>query len=394
MPAKVNSTDIRRVNRVRLFHALREHPGSSQTDLQRLTGLDRGTTSLVVAQLLEEGLIVRGEATSPGRVGRPETALNISPSAGIFVGARLEPRTIRIISTSLAGEPICRLDLDGCSDIYQSIGAFQEGLRQIIRDSGPDPVVRGIGVGVPGLMGLDGRLVLAPNLGWRGVPIHPLLQDGLEAPVYVDNDANAAALAERLFGACRKSAHFIYLSCHSGLGAGLFLDGRLYRGARGFSGEIGHTTAVPEGRACGCGKWGCVETYVSEGGILRTLAERSKPCSGLSEVAKAAARGDEVVREVLREVGHYLGLALAAQVNLNNPEMVVLGGTLALVFPFVEEALHRTLDRHVLAPLREGLQVILSPLGSEAVPMGGIALAMDGFISAPHLEPSLRPAHS
>ena len=392
MPAKVNSAAIRQVNRVRLFHALREHPNSSQTDLQRLTGLDRGTTSLVVAQLLEEGLIVRGEPAYPGRVGRPETALGIALSAGIFVGARLEPRKIRIISTSLAGEPISRLDLEGCIDIYDSIGAFQDGLRRIIQDSGPDQVVRGIGVGVPGLMDLDGRLVLAPNLGWRGVPIHPLLQDGLEAPVYVDNDANAAAMAERLFGACRKSNHFVYLSCHSGLGAGMFLDGRLYRGFRGFSGEIGHVTAVPEGRACGCGKWGCVETYVSEGGILRTLSERGRSFTGLPEVAKAAARGDEVVREVLREVGHYLGLVLATLVNLNNPEMVVLGGTLAIVFPFLEEALHRTLDHHVLGPLREGLQVILSPLGSEAVPMGGIALAMDGFISAPHLEPGLRPA--
>ncbi len=393
MAAKVNSTAIRRVNRVRLFHALREHPNSSQTDLQRLTGLDRGTTSLVVAQLLEEGLITRGEPAYPGRVGRPETALNISPAAGIFVGARLEPRQIRIISTSLAGEPLSRLDLQGSSDIYQAIARFRNGLQEIIRESGPDQVVRGIGVGIPGLMDREGRLVLAPNLGWRGVLIHPLLQEGLETPVYVDNDANAAAMAERLFGACKGSSHFVYLSCHSGLGAGLFLDGRLYRGARGFSGEIGHVTAVPEGRACGCGKWGCVETYVSEGGILRTLAERGRFLASLAEVADAARGRDEATLEVLSEAGRWLGLALATLVNLYNPEMVVLGGTLATVFPFLEEALHRTLDIHVLAPLREGLRVILSPLGAEVVPMGGIALAMDGFISAPHLEPALRPAH-
>jgi predicted NBD/HSP70 family sugar kinase len=393
MAAKVNSTAIRRVNRVRLFHALREHPNSSQTDLQRLTGLDRGTTSLVVAQLLEEGLITRGEAAYPGRVGRPETALNISPAAGIFVGARLEPRQIRIISTNLAGEPLSRLDLQGSNDIYQAIARFRNGLQEIIRESGPAQVVRGIGVGIPGLMDREGRLVLAPNLGWRGVLIHPLLQEGLETPVYVDNDANAAAMAERLFGACKGSSHFVYLSCHSGLGAGLFLDGRLYRGARGFSGEIGHVTAVPEGRACGCGKWGCVETYVSEGGILRTLAERGRFLASLAEVADAARGRDEVALEVLSEAGRWLGLALATLVNLYNPEMVVLGGTLATVFPFLEEALHRTLDIHVLGPLREGLRVILSPLGAEVVPMGGIALAMDGFISAPHLEPGLRPAH-
>ncbi len=390
MAAKLNSTAIRRLNRVRLFHALREHPNSSQTDLQRLTGLDRGTTSLVVAQLLEEGLLQRGEASYPGRVGRPETALNIAPSAGIFVGARLEPNKIRIISTNLAGDPLVRLDLVGSSGIMESLQMFREGLEQIIRKSGSSPAVRGIGVGVPGLMDREGSLVLAPNLGWHGLAIQRMLQEGLEAPVYVDNDANAAALAERLFGACRNSANFVYLSCHSGLGAGLFLDGRLFRGAQGFSGEIGHITAVPDGRPCGCGKRGCVEAYVSEGGILRTLAERGLAMASLSEVAAAARQGTPDVLEVLDQVGHHMGLALASLVNILNPERVVLGGTLATVFEFIEGALHRTLDRHVLAPQREMLQVLLSPLGSEVVPMGGIALAMDGFLSTPPLEASMR----
>jgi predicted NBD/HSP70 family sugar kinase len=394
MAARVNSTAIRRVNRVRLFHALREHPNSSQTDLQRLTGLDRGTTSLVVAQLLEEGLLTRGDPTYPGRVGRPETALNIAPSAGIFVGARLEPRKVRIISTNLAGELLSRLDLPGSTDIYESIALFREGLQQIIQSSGSDPAVRGIGVGVPGLMDRDGSLVLAPNLGWHRVPIRSLLQEGLEAPVYVDNDANAAAMAERLFGACKNCSNFAYLSCHSGLGAGLFMEGRLFRGVHGFSGEIGHVTAVPNGRACGCGKWGCVETYVSEGGILRTLSERGRWFSNLAEVADAARQQEVIVLEVLREVGQYLGMTLSGLVNLLNPEMVVLGGTLANVFEFLEDAMHKTMDVHVMPPLREVLRVILSPLGSEVVPMGGIALAMDGFISAPHLDTSLRPQPS
>lgn len=390
MAAKVNSTAIRRLNRVRLFHALRENPNSSQTDLQRLTGLDRGTTSLIVAQLLEEGLLIRGEATYPGRVGRPETALNIAPSAGIFVGARLEPNKIRIISTNLAGDPLVRLDMPGSSGIMESLRLFREGLDQIIGQSGSEPEVRGIGVGIPGMMDRDGSLVLAPNLGWHGLPIQPMLQEGLEAPVYVDNDANAAAMAERLFGGCRDSANFVYLSCHSGLGAGLFLEGRLYRGVQGFSGEIGHVTAVLGGRPCGCGKAGCVEAYVSEGGILLTLAERGLTLANLAEVAAAARRREAVVLEVLEEVGRYLGLALSGLVNILNPEKVVLGGTLANVFGFLEGELHRTLDVHVLAPHREVLQVILSPLGSEVVPMGGIALAMDGFLSTPPLEAGMR----
>ena len=390
MAAKVNSAAIRRVNRVRLFHALREHPNSSQTELQCLTGLDRGTTSLVVAQLLEEGLVTRGEPAYPGRVGRPETGLTIAPSAGIFVGASLEPRKIRIVSTSVAGEPLAMLEIPGSTDIYQSLSLFRNGLGRIVRTSGPTPVVRGIGVGMPGLMDWDGCLVLAPNLGWRQVPIRTLLQEGLDAPVYVDNEANAAAMAERLFGACRNSGNFVYLSGHSGLGAGLFMEGRLYRGALGFSGEIGHVTAVPDGRVCGCGKRGCLEAYVSERGILHTLAARGRSLDDLAAVAAAARNGDPAVLETLDEVGLRLGLALSNLVNILNPEKVVLGGTLAKVFDYLVGALDRTLDGNAIPLHRDELHVIVSPLGAEAVPMGGIALAMDGFLSAPRLDTSLR----
>ena len=390
MAPRVNSAAIRRLNRVRLFHALREHPGSSQTDLQRLTGLDRGTVSLVVGQLLEEGLLTRGEPTSPGRVGRPETALNIALSAGILVGVRLEPCRVRIISCSLGGEPLARLELSGGSGIAPSIALFRDGLEQILRSSGAECIVRAIGVGLPGLMDRDGNLVLAPNLDWPRVPIQPLLQEGLAAPVYVDNDANAAAMAEHLFGACRRSRHFVYLSCHSGLGAGLFLDGRLYRGGHGFSGELGHLCAVPGGRACGCGRRGCLETYVSEGGLLRTLAERGRRVGDLAEAAEAARQGDRTVLEALDEAGRYLGLALAGVVQLLDPEMVVLGGTLATVFEFLRTALEGALEQQVMAPLRHGLRILPSPMGSEVVPMGGIALAMDGFLSAPRLEAGLR----
>jgi len=389
--ARINSTAIRQVNRTRLFHALREHPDSSQTELQRITGLDKATTSMVVAQLLEEGLLTRREAVSAGRVGRPESALAISPAAGIFVGARLEPRKIRIIASDLAGTPLRRLDLPGSTDIHQAIGLFHGGLARIIQDGGPELPVRGIGVGVPGLMDRSGRLALAPNLGWQGVSIRPLLQADLAAPVYVDNDANAAAMAERLFGACRHSGHFVYLSCHSGLGGGLFLEGRLYRGHAGFSGEFGHTVVAPGGRPCGCGRRGCLETYASEAGILLSLAERGLAFDDLPEVAEAAGRRDPAVLDVLEEVGTALGTALGTLVNLLNPEMVVLGGTLANVFPWFTEALHRALDAHAMAPHREALRVILSPLGSEAVPMGGIALAMDGFLATPRLDASLRP---
>lgn len=387
MLPRVNSAAIRRLNMVRVFHALRENPNCAQRDLSRLTGLDKATTSAIVAQMIEEGLVERSEAPRARRIGRPETALGIAPSAGLLVGARLEPGTIRIVSTTLAGTVVEQSQIPGSTDLATALRQLHEGIDAVVAASRPGgdetPPLRGIGVGIPALMDREGRLVLAPNLGWRDTPIRPLLEEALGAPVHVDNDTKAAAMAERLFGACRGVEDFVYLTGHSGVGGGLFLGGRLYRGAQGFAGEIGHLTVVPGGRPCGCGKRGCLETYVSETSILAQAGERGRALPDLWAAAAAARDGDPVVRTLLESAGSYLGVALSHMVNLTNPGLVVLGGNLSIVAEFILPALNAALDEHALEPLRRDLRLLVSPLGPDAVPMGGIALAMDGFLSVP-----------
>ncbi|WP_454019921.1 ROK family protein [Azospirillum sp. Marseille-Q6669] len=388
MLPRVNSAAIRRLNMVRVFHALRENPSCAQRDLSRLTGLDKATTSAIVAQMIEDGLVERSEAPRARRIGRPETALGIAPSAGLLVGARLEPGTIRIVSTTLAGTVVEQSQIPGSTDLTTALRHLHEGIDAVVAASRPDggaatPPLRGIGIGIPALMDREGRLVLAPNLGWRDTPIRPLLEEALGAPVHVDNDTKAAAMAERLFGACRGVEDFVYLTGHSGVGGGLFLGGRLYRGAQGFAGEIGHLTVVPSGRPCGCGKRGCLETYVSETSILAQAGERGRALPDLWAAAAAARDSDPVVRTLLEEAGSHLGFALSHLVNLTNPGLVVLGGNLSIVAEFILPTLNAALDEHALEPLRRDLRLLVSPLGPDAVPMGGIALAMDGFLSVP-----------
>ncbi|AWK88222.1 ROK family transcriptional regulator [Azospirillum thermophilum] len=394
MLPRVNSAAIRRLNRTKVFHALRENPGCAQRDLSRLTGLDKATTSAIVTQMLEDGLVERTDAPRARRIGRPETALSIAPAAGLLVGARLEPGTIRIVTTTLAGIVLEHLQIAGSTDISTALDRLHRGIDEAVAASRPPatggsgataPPVRGIGVGLPGLMDHSGRLVLAPNLGWRDTPIRPLLEEALGMPVQVDNDTKAAAMAERLFGLCRGVEDFIYLTGHSGVGGGLFLGGRLYRGSHGFAGEVGHVTVVPGGRPCACGKRGCLETYVSEPAILARTAERGRTLPDLASVAVAARAGDAAVAQVLAEAGRHLGFALSHLVNLTDPGLVVLGGNLSTVAGLILPHLHRALEEHALEPLRRDLRLLVSPLGPDAVPMGGIALAMEGFLSAPSL---------
>lgn len=383
MRAGMNSATIRGLNVIRVFHALRNNPGSSQRALVWLTGLDKATTSAVVSRLVADGLVERCDGPREARVGRPETALRIAPGAGLLVGARLEPRTIRILTATLAGTVLDQIQLPGSRDIERALERLHEGIgRAVSAPSAKGRPVRGIGVGIPGLMDRAGRLVLAPNLGWRDTPIRPLLQEALGAPVFVDNDTKAAAVAERLFGSCREIDDYLYVTGHSGVGGGLFLGGRLYRGASGFAGEIGHVTVAPGGRPCGCGKRGCLETYVSEAAILAQAQERGRDLPDLPALARAAEAGDPALRALLDEVGAHLGTAVAHAANILDPGLVVLGGNLSIVAGLVLPALERGLASHALGPIGARLRIQVSPLGADAVPIGGIALAMEGFLTA------------
>lgn len=375
-----NSAAIRRLNVIRVFHALRDNPNGSQRDLVASTGLDKATVSAVIAQLVEEGLVVRTGTPVARRVGRPETGLAIAPGAGLLVGARLEPGVIRVVTATLAGDIVERLEIPGSRRVEEALRRLRDGIAEAVRTGAHGRPVRGIGVGIPGLMDRSGRLVLAPNLGWHDAAIRSLLEEALEAPVFVDNDAKAAALAERLFGACRAVDDFVYIAGHSGIGSGLFLGGRLFRGASGFAGEIGHLPIVVDGRPCGCGKRGCLETYVSESAIVAQAAERGCPYDDMAGVARAAAVGDRIVLELLDTVGGYLGLAIAHLANLVNPSLVVLGGNLTLVAPFILPAVGRALERHALDAPRAALRVEVSRFGADAVPVGGVALALEGFL--------------
>jgi predicted NBD/HSP70 family sugar kinase len=380
----LNSALIRRFNRSLIFHALREHPAISQRELGELTSLDKATVSVVVNQLADEGLITRSPRLQTGRVGRPEVALTISRDAGLFIGARLEPHTIRVIGTYLDGSPITSLQVEGSVSLDETLSRLKQTVEALVTHCNfALSQVRGVGVGIPALMDLQGNLTLAPNLGWHNEPIRTRIERHFGSALYVDNDTKAAALAERLFGSCREVRDFILITGHSGVGGGLVLDGTLYRGAGGYAGEVGHIKLVPGGRPCGCGGRGCLEAYTSEAAILARLAEVGLAFDDLSQVALAAERGEGRVLQVLDETGELLGRALATLINLLNPRRIVLGGNLAVVAPFTLTAINRTLTAEALAAPLADLTLSVSPLGIESVPMGGVALAMEGFLALP-----------
>lgn len=383
-PARLNSAAIRRLNTARIFHALREHPGSSQRALAALTGLDAATISSIVARLEAENLLERAAPLRSGLAGRPESRLTIALDAGLLIGAALQPDGIGLLATGLDGRRRGRLDLPGTSDPAEALAALQRGVAELLATLQADPQrLRGIGIGVPGLLDARGHLVLAPNLGWRDMPLASMFGAGFAAPVQVDNDAKAAALGERIFGAVRGMADFLFVYGNAGIGGGLYLNGRLYRGCDGLAGELGHMKLAPGGRPCGCGGRGCLEAYVSERAIRARLRESGRDLPHAAAVAEAAAGGDPTVLAVLQEAGAMLGLGLANLVNIVNPKAVVLGGDLAVLAAYLIPAASRALAENGLPVMLEDAAILVSPLGADAVAMGAVALAMELFQPLP-----------
>jgi len=372
----VNSAWVRRVNAVLLMQALRRHPMSSQRELSVLTGLDKATVSAVTSQLVEAGLVARSSAApTTRRLGRPAVALTIPRSAGAVMGVRLEPDRIEVVAADLGGQIMDRESRPGSEDPRTALQTLAVAIARLSQRLGALPL-RVVGIGVPALIDRSGQLIFGPNLGWRDVPLAEIAAEVLPIPFVIENDTNAAAIAEREFGRCSGIEDFIYVTGHSGVGGAIFAAGRLYRGAEGLAGEFGHIRIVPGGRACACGGRGCLEAYASVPGLIMSLEERGTLVASIEEVAMRAEAGDATVLGLLTETGDLIGRALAGSVNALNPSHLVLGGNLAVVAPWMLTALRNALARAAMGELAARLNIELSPLGADAVLMGGVALAL------------------
>lgn len=253
----------------------------------------------------------------------------------------------------------------------------------------PSYRLRGIGIGAPNGNYYRGTIEHAPNLRWRGViPLAEMLRERVNVPVVLTNDANAAALGEMLYGGARGMKHFIVITLGTGLGSGIVCDGKVLYGHSGFAGEIGHTIVDPNGRACGCGRRGCLETYASASGIVRTALELLQESHSESllrrisfgqltaaDIAAAAANGDPLAREAFERTGRILALKLADAVAHTSPEAIFLFGGLARAGDLLIEPTRRWFDAFLLNIFRDTVLLKLSSLPEDAGVLGAAALA-------------------
>lgn len=399
---KGGSAIVRAMNLSSVLGHLHVSAPLSRAQLARITGLNKSTVSSLVDDLIMRRLVCE-EGTYYSATGRPAYLLRLNPKAGCVIGVEMGVGFISVIITDFTGKIIWRRDKDYdsvlkqqeiISQTSQSIAAALQYIQEI--ESRP----LGIGLTLPGLVDVDkGLLVFSPNLQWRDVPLGEMFHEQTGLPVFVDNDANAAAFSEHLFGLARKARNFIFIIAGVGVGGGLFLNGDLYRGMDGFAGEIGHTNLNSEhNRPCRCGNRGCWENMgnqyaliervrarleVGRSSIIPELLEKHHSPLTVSWINYAAEAGDKVALEALNETGEDLGLGIANLINTLNPELVVIGGTLSIAGKFILPAIKKVIEQRALFETRQKVKVELSTFGPDASVMGAVALVIKDILLHP-----------
>lgn len=393
---------VRWMNLSSVLKHLHQSGPLSRAKLARLTGLNKSTISSLVEELIDCGLILEGGTKNSG-AGRPSTNLELNPNAGCIIGVEIGVGFLSIILTNFIGEIIWRRfeEINFISKQNEIIGRIFAVVDEACEAASEYGYrLLGMGITLPGMVDDErGVLVFSPNLQWRDVPLRDIFSEYTGLPVFVDNDANAAALGEHLFGVARKAQHFLFIIDGVGVGGGLFLNGNIYRGANGLAGEIGHTSLyVEQTRPCRCGNRGCWENFANESSlyerirarlevgrcssITSILENRSSPLT-LSIITQAAEAGDTETLEALSETGSALGMGLANLVNIFNPEMVIIGGALSVVSKFLLPSIKKIVEERSLENIRKHTVILDSAFGPDASVMGAVAMVVQAIFSSP-----------
>jgi predicted NBD/HSP70 family sugar kinase len=364
------------------------HQPVTRARLATATGLTKTTVSALVADLVRARLLAQAEATPEGDRGRPGSGLSLHGDNVAGLGAEISVGRLTVSVLDLRLRTRVRLEraVDNRRDPAVVLAEMSELAAEAARSATAQGLwVVGAALAVPALLDRHtGRILNAPNLGWRDVSLDTRLDDVLPGgvlPTRVDNEANLAAIGELRLGIGATHKSFLLVTGEVGVGAGVVIDSALHLGASGHAGELGHVVVRPHGDPCGCGARGCLETIAGKEAILR--AAGLDPRGDIDALTAALDAADPRALSVVESVAEALSLAVGAAANLIDPGAIVLGGTLAELGPQLLGALEARLNAQ-LRPLRgKAPAVLASELGEHSAVLGGAVSVLDAVVADP-----------
>ena len=345
--------DVRETNELKLLHVIRDRQPISRADLVKATGLTAGTVSLIVNRLIRSSIVYEGEE-APSSGGRRPTYLQVNAEkayvAGLSIGVQQSFYGVSDFNGRILNQRTQKTEPDAKSFLTRIAKDIASDLKEKFRR----PRLAGIGVSIPGLVDrVEGHLVRSPNLGWRDVPIRSILERELDIPVFVENDANAAALSELWYGPIDLwAAHcIVFVLVVEGIGIGLILNGDLYIGSRIGLGGFGHLPMDPHGPCCSCGNVGCWEALASDRATLSRFAQfgtDGKRASSVRELIGLANSGDRGACEELQTTARLLGRGIRGLAHGLSPDLIVVGGEITGAWPMIEDTVNSEMQGEYL----------------------------------------------
>jgi predicted NBD/HSP70 family sugar kinase len=386
-----NRNLIRGINRSLVLTTIKNLGPINRAEVARYTGLSPATVSGITADLIEDDLIFEKEiGDSSG--GRPPILLALNPSGGYVVGIKLtesqaigaltdlEATVLTKQTNPLAGQSSLDV-IDTLTDLVHDL------LRSALR---PERKLLGVGVGLAGIVdSTRGVLRKSPFFGWRDLPLRDLLQEKVNTSVYVDNDVNTLTIAEKWFGAGQQVDHFLTVTIGRGVGMGIVVNGEFYNGAGGGAGEFGHIVMDPEGPPCHCGKRGCLESFVSEVGLVQTANEAYRrgqlpePVKSIEQLLALSEQGNPSAQDIFTKAGTILGQAVANLINLFNPQRIILGGEGVRIGNALFDPMRTAIQCHVMPGLEQDTEIRIDPWGDDAWARGAASLVLREIFKSP-----------
>jgi predicted NBD/HSP70 family sugar kinase len=382
-PFSGDSSLLKSINKSTLLKIIRAESPISRADLAKRTKLTRATVSALVEELIRDHLVAEiGIGESSG--GRKPMLLEMNRGAGCVFGIDLRANEILFVVTDLLGGRVSVTSYDYKDPLDGNLTFMQ--LQEIIaaeQAALPESPLglTGVGIGIHGFVEHPGgRILFVPYHGWKNLEWKQKLEEKLQIPVFIDNEANLAALGELEFGAASGLSDMLYLSIGAGIGAGMILGGEVFRGIGGFAGEVGHTTMEREGLACTCGNLGCWEMYASEKALADRLGLKYGP--GVSKQLLEMLRNEDPgALAAVKDAGISIGIGIANLVHIFNPQMVVIGNTFGKyqewLSPHVEEAIRA----RILPVQKEIVQIRYSALEDQACAVGAASMVIRHLIN-------------
>lgn len=354
---KQGPRDTRAINLRVVLQLLWHSDGLSRADIARASGLTRATVSDLVSELIDEGLIEQ-VGRGPSKVGKPATLLAVRRQSRVVVAVDLRPSSMRGALIDLAGEFSNRIEMPVDGSDGQDLVAKAEEIVAALVSAATSPIL-GVGIGTPGVVDPEGVVLLADHLDWSSMPLGPHIEERFGLPVRVENDANAAALAEFSYGAMTDSeetnSNLLVVRVAQGIGGGIVVNGHPYYGEGSAAGEIGHIGVAETGPICRvCGKEACLEGFVSLPAMERALAEGSS------------------IEDVATRAGHWLGVALASAVSVLDIRNIVISGVPDELNHVLCKATLERLRQRTLSSLGDSIELRPSTLGEDGILLGAM----------------------